>query len=211
MGVLGVAALLAAGLLVVPSAQAAGIKYSFVARGTITDVDEAAKTIKVDVEKVDGRGKGDMEGENIEFQVGAAKVVKVASGKDKPVTYHNLAIGQQVGMKGIAKDDSDDTFVTSFVRIQNRDFTVIGLMESLDKSAKTTKISVITSTYKPTVYKKGTNITMTYTNDTTFYENNAERDIADINADAQRVKITGTIKNTNTWQISKLWNKHKGN
>lgn len=196
----------------VPAAHAASSnKYSFVARGTITDVDEANKTFKMDVTKVDGKqtAKNDLEGKNIEFTVSSAtKVVKVASGKDTRSTYHNLAIGQEVGVKGVAKND--DTYLLSFIRIEDRSFTVVGLLSSLNHDAKTMTILVSSSSYKPKTYKQGTEINMVYTDDSTFRDKNGNIIFNDVNADDQKVQVKGRITGTNTWQVTTLFNNYKG-
>lgn len=201
---------LVAGVALHQNAQAASNVYSFVARGIITDFDEGGKTIKVDVTKVDGKGKSDLEGNNTEFVIGSAKVFKVASGKDTRATYHKLAIGQEIGFKGVKKND--DTYNLSFIRIHQRSFAVIGLLESHDASAKTLKILVTSSTYKPGTYKKGTEITMSYKDDSTFYEKTTANPVAfsEVNADAQRVKVTGSITSASTWEVAKLWDHYKG-
>ncbi len=200
---------LVVGALHVASAHAANSVYSFVARGIITDVDQANKTIKVDVTKVDGKGKADLEGNNTEFVLtSTTKVLRVMNGRDKGVTYKNLAIGQEVGFKGVKKDD--DTYVLSFVRIHERLFQVLGLLEEMDTAAKTVKISVISSTYKPKTYPKGTEITMSYNDDTKFRNASTAISIGDVNADAQKVKVWGYIENSNTWKVITLWDKYKG-
>jgi hypothetical protein len=84
------------------SAHAATKVYPFIVRGTITDFDEAGKTFNIDVTKAEPkRASEDLDGDNVEFVIASgAKVVKQANGKDKPVTYHNLAIGQEIAFKG---------------------------------------------------------------------------------------------------------------
>lgn len=200
-------ALLVGGLYVY-STQAASAVYSFVARGTISQFDETNKTIKVAVTKVDGKGKDDLEGNTTEFIIDStAKVLKVASGKDARVTYHNLALGQEVAFKGVKKDN--DTYVLSFIRINDRSFQIIGTLESLTKGTKTMKITVTSSTYKPTTYPKGSNITMTYTDDTVFRKDSTNISTVDLNADAQKVKVWGYIDGS-TWKVTQLWNNYTG-
>jgi hypothetical protein len=205
-------AVLALALLALTTGHAdAKAVYSFTARGTITDDHETDKTIKVDITKVEGKqqAKDDLQGENVEFKVGSAKVLRVVQGKDKAATYKTLAMGQEIGFKGTKNDD--DTYTITFARINERNFTVIGTLDALDKTAKTLVVKAINSTYKPTIYKNGAKITMTYNDDSTFYENNSERAIGDINMDAQRVKVVGVIKDSSTWEVVKFYNKHKGN
>lgn len=211
-GLMAFSALAVATVALATPAQAAGTKYTFIAKVVVTHVDQAAKTFKADVKKVEGRGKDDMGTRNIEFTIDSkAKILKVSNGVDKAVTYKNIAIGQELGIKGYAKSDDNDTFVVTFVRIHERSFTLFGLLQSINKTAKTMKISVLTSSYKPQVYKQGDEITVNYNDDSTFYENNAERAVSDINADSQRMKLMGRITDTNTWLATRIWNKHKGN
>lgn len=201
-----------AALALINSADAANTVYAFTARGVITDDNETDKTIKVDITKIEGKAqaKTDLEGTNREIKVGTAKVLRVVQGKDKSATYKTLAIGQEVSFKAVKKDD--DTYVASFIRINERTFTVIGTIDALDKTAKTMTIKAINSTYKPTTYKNGVKINMTYTDDTTFYEKgNIERAVADISMDNQKVKVVGVIKSASTWEVAKFYNNHKGN
>src|SRR5436190_6523253 len=130
-------ALLGAVGAVAPAAHAATTVYAFTARGIITDFDEGGKTIKVDVTKAEPkRASSDLNSNNTEFVItSGVKVVKNANGKDKPVTYHNLAIGQEVAFKGVKKDD--DTYVINFIRISDRSFTMVSNLESWDKNANT--------------------------------------------------------------------------
>ena len=208
----GTALAVAAILFLASSANAANSVYSFTARGTISDDNEPDKTIKVDITKVVGKeqAKTDLDGENKEFKVGTAKVLRVVQGKDKSATYKTLAIGQEIGFKGVKKDD--DTFVLTFIRIHDRNFTVIGTLDALDKSANTLTVLATNSTYKPATYKNGAKINMSYTDDITFYEKgNIERAESDISMDNQKVKLVGVIKNSSTWEVLKFYNKHKGN
>ena len=207
-----VAFAMVATLALTNTADAANTVYAFTARGTISDDNETDKTIKVDITKVVGKeqAKTDLDGENKEFKVGTAKVLRVVQGKDKSATYKTLAIGQEIGFKGVKKDD--DTFVLTFIRIHERNFTVIGTLDALDKSANTLTVLATNSTYKPATYKNGAKINMSYTDDITFYEKgNIERAESDISMDNQKVKLVGVIKNSSTWEVLKFYNKHKGN
>lgn len=210
-------ALLGAVGAVAPAAHASTNVYAFTAKGTISDFDEGGKTIKVDVTKVDQkRASADLNGNNTQFVIASnAKVVKNTNGKDKAVTYHNLAIGQEVAFKGFKKDD--DTYVINFIRISDRSFTMVGNLESFDRDANTLKLLVVSSTYQPAKYvKKNVEINMVYGDDyTTLYTMSGKKAVAvsegDINADAQKVKVTGYIDGTDTWKVTKLWNNYKGN
>lgn len=195
------------GGLYVYSTQAASAVYSFVARGTITQFDEKNKTIKVEVTKVTGKGKDDLEGNTTEFVIdSSAKVLKVASGKDTRVTYHNLALGQEIGFKGVKKDN--DTYVLSFIRIHDRLFQVIGTLEKINKTTKVMNITAISSTYKPQTYPKGSELTMTYTDDTVFRKASTNISLDEVKADAQKVKVWGYIDGS-TWKVTQLWNNWK--
>lgn len=214
--VLGGVALLLLGLLGATlysqRSQAAGDKYKFTARAIITSVDEANKSFKADVSKATGdKAHDNMEGSNIEFKTGTAKVFKSIGGKDKRGTYHNFAVGQEVGLKGVAK--ADDTFVLDFARIHERSFSVVGLLKNHDTSAKTLKISVITSSYKVSTYTKGTEITMSYRDqDTTFYSKTTKTPVVftDVKANDQKVKVSGYLEKASTWQVTELIDGYTG-
>lgn len=196
------------------NSSAAGVKYTITAaRGVVTAVDTVNKTVKVDFTKAKpNKAKDDLEGNNRELKVGEAKVVKVVGGKDKRVTWKNLAIGQEIGVKGTAKDD--DTYHATFVRIHDRAFTVVGLLEGHNKTNKTLKINTTSSTYKPSTYKKGTVIDMEYSeSNATFYSKSTatEKAISEVNANNQKVKVSGTITSSNTWEVKTLIDGYNGN
>jgi len=195
-------------------AQAASTVYSFIARGIVTDFDTSAGTAKIDITKVEKKGKTDLEGNNTEFIVKNAPIVyKRVAGKDNRVTYRNLAIGQEVGIKGVKK--SDDTYVLNFIRIEDRTFTAIGNLEAYNKNAHTMTLLMVSSTYKPNAYNKSKNVkvNMVFGDDySTFYNHNGKVAVSfgDVNADAQKVKVMGYITEANTWKVTKLWDKYKG-
>lgn len=213
VAVLGGVALLLLGLLGATlysqRTQAAGVKYNFTARVIITSVDEVNKSFKADVIKaVPKKATEQMEGTNREFKTGTAKVYKRVGSKDVRGTYHNFEIGQEVGVKGAAKDD--DTFELTFARIHERLFTVVGLLQTFSTSAHTAKISVITSSYKPSSYVKGTEINMTYNDDTIFKNNTTAVSDTDVKANAQKVQVKGVITGSSTWEIRTFTDGYKG-
>lgn len=199
---------LVAGALYMTRATASSV-YNFTARGVVTAFDNAGKTVKVDVTKVDGKGKEDLEGNTTEFTVGSAKTMKMVNGKDKRVTYHNLEIGQEIAFKGTKNDD--DTYSLTFIRINDRSFSMVGLLEGFSTSAKTIKISIISSTYKPAQYHKGIEVNMVYNDDTKFKSGSTYIVASDVNADAQKVKVTGVLKDSATWRVNLLQDKYKAN
>ncbi len=218
VGSSAVALVLLLGLLAVGT-NAASVRYKFTARGTVTHVDLVNDSFKIDVSKATSTSKSanekafdDLEGKNKEFKIGSgAKFYKVVNGKDKRVTEANLAVGQEVGLKGEALDN--DTYEITFGRIHDRAFTVVGLIKEHNKTARTIKVLFTTSTYKPATYKKGTEITMDYPEDATFYAKTTATPVvfSDVDADDQKIKVTGTIENSSTWKIKTLINNYKGN
>lgn len=196
------------------SVHASTVVYSFVARGIVTDFDNSAGTAKIDITKVQNKGKQDLLDNNTEFIVKNAKTVyKVVNGKDKRVTYHNLAIGQEVGIKGVKMND--DTYVVSFIRIEDRTFTAVGNLEEYNDDNHTMTLLMVRSTYKPQAYNKSRNVRvdMVFGDDySTFYTGNGKTAISfdDVKADAQKVKVMGYITDKNTWKVTKLWNEYKG-
>ena len=187
-------------------AQAADNRYAFIARGIITSIDRNAGTVELDVTKaVPAKAKDDLEGENKEFIVDDAKFYSYsnATKKDTRVTMGALKVGQEIGIKGVAK--TDDTFELNFVRIHDRSFTIVGLLQAHDKDAQTLKLLVNSSNYKPTVYKNGTLINMSYPDDAKFYEKNTKTPVSFdfTNADAQKVQVKGAVEGT-AWKVKTL-------
>ncbi len=180
----------------------------------VTDFDNSAGTAKIDISKVADKGKQDLVDNNTEFIVkNATTVYKVVAGKDVRVTYHNLAVGQEVGIKGVKKDD--DTYAISFIRIEDRSFIAVGNLEKFDENAHTMTVLMVSSTYKPTQFTKSRNVkvNMVFGDDyTTFYNKDGKIAISadTINADAQKVRLVGQITDKNTWKVMKMWNLYKG-
>ncbi len=188
-------------------ADAASERYKFTARGTITAIDPTNKTIKVDVNKATpAKAAADMEGENKEFKVGDAKIYSYSNTtkKDKRVTLGTLQIGQEIGFKGAAK--TDDTFDASFIRIHDRSFTVVGVLQAHDQTARTMTILLTSSSYKPTIYKHGTTINLSYPESATFYEKSIKTAVTfdTVDANAQKVQVKGAITGSNTWEVKTL-------
>lgn len=213
VGAAALAVIVVAGVAVWgPGSRAAGAKYTFTARVIVTSVDQATKSFKADVTKaVPTKAKDDIEGRNVEFKAGTARVVKVFNGLDKAVTYKNIQIGQELGIKGTAKDD--DTYELSFARIHDRGFMVVGLLQKHDKTNRELTILVTTSTYKPATYKKGTLIVMKYfESNSTFYSKSTKTPVnfSAVDANNQKVKVTGTFTSSNTWEVSSLIDGYSG-
>lgn len=207
-----VVAVIVAILITGQFSRAGGSKYSFTARVIVTDVDQVNKSFKADVTKaVPTKAKDDIEGRNVEFKAGTAKVVKVFNGLDKAATYKNIQIGQELGVKGTAKDD--DTYELSFARIHDRGFMVVGLLQKHDETNREVTILVTTSTYKPTTYTKGTKIVMKYfESNSTFYSKSTKTPVnfSDVDANNQKVKVTGTFTSSNKWEVSSLIDGYTG-
>ncbi|MEK7556970.1 MAG: hypothetical protein AAB538_03260 [Patescibacteria group bacterium] len=212
LGALTVAAVFAVAVWGTGS-RAAGAKYTFTARVIVTGVDQANKSFKADVTKaVPTKAKDDIEGRNVEFKAGTAKVVKVFNGLDKAATYKNIQIGQELGIKGTAKDN--DTYELSFVRIHDRGFKVVGLLQKHDETNRELTILVTSSTYKPTTYKKGTLIVMKYfESNSTFYSKSTKTPVSFsvVKANNQKVQVTGTFTSSNTWEVASLIDGYTGN
>lgn len=204
----GIAAVVVGALVVTSlTTSAATDRYSFTARGIITAVDKNAKTIKVDVTKaIGGKSIDDLEGKNKEFKLDDAKFYQYSNTtkKDTRVTIGALKIGQEIGFKGTAK--TDDTYHLSFVRIHDRSFTVVGLIKEHNETARTVKILFNSSTYKPTTYKAGTQVSMSYPENATFYEKNTKTPVSFnfVDPNDQKVQVNGTIENASTWKIKTL-------
>lgn len=204
--VIGAAVLVAAVALYAAFSYASGDRYKFVARGVITAIDN--QWIKVSVTHITGKGEDDLKGVNREFKiVTSTKYYKQVSGKDKRVTVKNLAVGQEIGFKGVAKDD--DSYVITWLRIHDRKFTVTGKLKDVDRGLKEYKVEVITSTYRPGTYE-GKNVIMNYGGNTTFTSGGAERNADEVKPGDQKVKIIGTVSDHGKWEMEKLLDNYTG-
>lgn len=188
--------------------QASGTRYSFVARGIITEIEDD-KSLHISVSHITGKGEDDLKGVNRVFRtVSSTKYYKVSAGKDKPVKVTNLAVGQEVGFKGIAKDD--DSYVITWLRIHDRAFSVVGTLKDVDRTLKQYTVAVTTSTYRPGTFN-GKDVVINYGGNTSFVTNGgASREADEVKAENQRVKITGTVGDHNRWEMTKLIDNYSG-
>jgi hypothetical protein len=207
-------ALLGAVLLFVVSMYAAmgdaagSDRYKFTARGVVTEVDVEGKNLKVNVTHISGKGADDLKGINQLFYASSAKVYKQVSGKDKRVTFRNLAVGQEIGFKGVAK--TDDRYFITWARVNDRSFTVVGTLKEVDRNLKTYKVGITSSTYRPDTYKN-TDVIMNYGGNTVFVSNaGSELNADDVTAGSQKAKITGTVTDQGVWEIAKIIDGYSG-
>jgi FlaG/FlaF family flagellin (archaellin) len=200
----GVGSLAIIGVLVLGAAQvsAATDRYNFIIRGIITEIDTESKTITVDVTAAPGKAFDDLSSKSQVFQVKDTKFFKREGTKDKRVTLSRLAVGQELGIKGVAKND--DKYYITWLRIHDRTFSVVGELNEHLTDTKTLKIYITHSSYKPGKFQKS-EVTMTY-DDNSKFKNNSGGEVVfdDVDANNQRVKVTGTVTGTNTWEVSTL-------
>lgn len=185
---------------------AAGDRYSFVARGVITFINDD-NSLDVSVTHVTGKGEDDLKGVKKTFKtVSTTKYYKIVSGKDKRITRKNLAAGQEIGFKGVAKDD--DSYVITWLRVHDRTFTVVGKLKDVDRGLKEYKVAVTTSTYRPDTYN-GKDVVMAYGGNTKFTSGGVERNADEVKVGDQKVRITGKI-DSNRWEIETLADNYTG-
>lgn len=198
----GGGAFLLAGLLFVGAVtiDAATDRYKFVARGTVTAVDGTLKTVTVSVTHITGKGESDLKGKTIVFKGASAKIYKTADGKEKRIKLTNIAVGDELTMKGVAK--SDDTYVLTWVRVNARSFELIGTLKSHDTALKRLTIAAKTSSYKPTTYK-GKDVVVKYSDSTKFIANGKEVNADEIAKGDHKVKVSGKIVG-NEWEADRF-------
>lgn len=187
--------------------SAAGDRYNFVARGIISKIEDDG-ALHVSVTHVTGKGEDDLKGVNRLFKtVTTTKYYKNTGGKDKRVTKRNLVVGQEVGFKGVAKEE--DSYVITWLRIHDRAFTVVGKLKDVDRGLKEYKVSVTTSTYRPGTYN-GKDVIMNYGGNTKFTSGGVERNADEVKVGDQKVRITGTVSDHGKWEISTLQDSYTG-
>lgn len=187
--------------------HASGDRYSFTARGVITQVNDD-KSLDITVSEVSAKGVDDLKGVNQTFRtVTSSKYYKVVSGKDKRVTVNSLTAGQEVSFKGVAKDD--DAYIVTWLRINDRSFSVIGTLKDVNRTNKTYTVAVKTSTYKPSTYNNK-DVVMNYGGNTVFTSQGSPREADDVTSGEQRVKVTGKITDFGKWEIERLYDNYTG-
>lgn len=183
------------------SIEAATDRYKFVARGTVTVVNSEQKSLTVSITHITGKGESDLKGKTQTFKGSAAKVFKTgADGKDKRIKITNVAVGDEVLMKGVAK--SDDTFVLTFVKVNIRSFELVGTLKEHNQTLKRLTITVKTSSYKPTVYKNK-DVVVKYSGSTKFSSGGRDINADEVVKGDHKVKVSGKIVG-NEWEADKF-------
>lgn len=193
-------------LLAAVGVQAATDRYKFVARGTVTAIDGTLKTVTVSVTHITGKGETDLKGKTQVFKGSTAKVYKTAAGKDVRIKLTNIAVGDELTMKGVAK--SDDTYVLTWAHVNARSFELVGTLKNHDTALKRLTIAAKTSSYKSATYKNK-DVVVKYSGSTKFWSNGKELNADDIVKGDQKVKVSGKIVG-NEWEADKFIDNYTG-
>lgn len=208
LGAIAIAGLILLALYGLQS-KAASDRYVFTARGVVTARDTDLKTLNISVTHLDTeKAKDDLLGVNQVFYTPTGKFYKNAAGKDQRITFTNIAIGQEVGFKGVSK--TDGKFNITWLRVNDRSFTVVGTIKDVNRTNKTYTVEISSTTYRAGSYK-GKNVIMNYGNNSVFTSGGNEVNADDVKAGDKKIKVTGTVTDFNKWEISKLVDNYSGN
>lgn len=203
----GAVALVGVGALVAAmSVQAATDRYKFVARGTVTAVNGTLKTVTVSITHITGNGKTDLAGTTPVLKASSAKIYKIAGGKDVRIKLTNIAIGDELVVKGVAK--SDGTYTLTWARVHTRSFALVGTLKAHDKALKRLTVATTSSSYRPTTYNNK-DVVVKYSSSTKFTSGGVDVNADEINKGDHKIKVTGKVVG-NDWEADTFIDNYTG-
>ena len=201
-GVIGLA--IAASIAVVGT-QSLGATdvYKFLVRGIVTEVTSSANSVTMYSTHVSGLAKTDLAGVIKDFNVKTTKFYKWTAGKKKRVTIGSVKVGDEVVMRGVKK--SNGQFNVTKLTVNDRSFSIVGKLKTIDTTTRKMTILVGTSTYKQITYANK-EVEVTYDDNTEFKSLGSLINVDELVADSQQVKVIGAIVNDGQWEVTNLWN-----
>lgn len=193
-------------LLVVVGVQAATDRYQFVARGLVTAVNGTLNTVTVSVTHVTGKAAVDLQGNTPVFKASSAKIYKTAGGKDVRIKLTNIAVGDELVVKGIAK--SDGTYVLTWARVHTRSFELVGTLKAHDKALKRLTVATTSSSFKPETYKNK-DVVVKYSTSTTFKSGGTVINADEIEKGDHKIKVSGKLVG-NQWEADTFIDNYSG-
>ncbi len=164
-------------------------KFAFKGEGTVQEHDFAGKNMRIFFTKMSERAQALGLGASLDVSVGSAKITKKgADGKLKRVKQGNIAVGDRVTVHGNVK--SDDRFVAAKVEWVDTNFVMTGKLRTFDAKNRRMTVDVTTSTYKSSRYKDKT-VLFVFSDATKFYTRGKSKQLDDVTASDQKVRVEG--------------------
>lgn len=199
----GITAIVAGVLALAYFTSAATTRFSFVGRGIVREHDFAGKNMRVDFTQLSERAKAIGLGASVDVSVGGAKFYKRgANGKLHRINRGNIAVGDEVSLRGTVK--SDDRFVATYVTVVDTTFVMKGKLRTYSASSRTMTVDVDTSTYRPATYNK-TLVSFIFSAATKFYSDGKEKQLDEVTASDQKVRAEGKRVSNTYFEVTSLY------
>lgn len=169
--------------------SAATTKFPFKGEGTVQEHDFSGKNMRVYFTTMSERARALGLGTARDVSMGGAKIYKKdAKGKLQRVKQGNIAVGDRVLVQGSVK--SDDRFVSSKVEWIDTAFVMIGKLRTFEIGNRRMTIDVSSSTYRPARYN-GKVVSFIFSEATKFYTRGKGKELYDVTASDQKVRVEG--------------------
>lgn len=169
----------------------ASAKYVFQGRGIVKAQDLAGAQMRIAWTHLSTQAAQEFLGSAVEVSVKNAKIyARGAAGKLQRVRQGNIAVGDEVTVRGTVQTDS--TMVASKVIRQDRLFVMKGKLRTFNFGNRRMTIEVSSSTYKPAQFNTKTP-TFIFDAKTKFYSLGKLREAEDVTAADQKVRVEGKV------------------
>lgn len=169
--------------------SAAGVQFPFKGEGTVQEHDFSGKNMRIYFTKMSERARTLGLGTARDVSVSTAKIYKKdAQGKLRRVKQGNIAVGDRVTIEGTVR--TDDRFVASTVEWVDTAFTMTGTLKTFEIGNRRMTIEVKTATYRPARYN-GKTVAFIFSEATKFYSRGKGKELYDVTASDQKVRVTG--------------------
>ncbi|HSX24915.1 MAG TPA: hypothetical protein VLG69_03035 [Candidatus Andersenbacteria bacterium] len=180
--------------------------YPFTLRGVVDIQAPTKSVVYVTVTNGSAKALAEVQGQNIGYSIGTAKIYKITNMGKKLVSWKQIKMDDEVVMKG---NRVGTTFKVSELVINDRSFDLVGKVTDINTDVKTINVNVIHSTYREKGIKS-TEITLKYTGDTACKRLGSDVACSTVDALHQVVRAKGSVTGENqVYTLTNFWDNYK--
>lgn len=170
-------------------ASATTTKFPFTGEGTVKEQDLVGKNMRIYFTKMSDQAQALGLGVALDVSVGNARIFKKdAKGKLRRVKQGNIPVDDRVTVRGTVR--SDDRFVASRVEYVDTSFAMVGKLKTFERGNRRMTIEVSSSTYRSSRYN-GKTVAFIFSGATKFYTQGISKQLDDVTASDQKVRVEG--------------------
>jgi len=187
--------------------SAATTKFSFTGRGIVQEHDFSGKNMRLNFTQLSERAKDLGLGKSLDVSAGNAKFYKKdAKGKLRRVKQGNVAVGDEVSLRGSVK--SDDRFVASRIVVIDTSFVMKGKLRTYSASSRQMTVDVDTSNFRSSNYVNNI-VPFVFSSSLKVYSGGKSKPFDDVTAADQRVQVDGKLVNNTDLEVTAMYEKVK--